>query len=107
MSFTSNRLLIVLAGLFVSIGLAEEPLKSGVDRGAFDTSVKPGDDFFQYVDGGWIKANPIPPQYGQWGSFAELHQRNETQLREILDGLVKQTTPLSDDEKRLRDYWLA
>ena len=56
---------------------ADGPAKATIDRSGFDTSVKPGDDFFEYVDGGWIKSNPIPPQYGQWGIYSELHQRNE------------------------------
>jgi putative endopeptidase len=32
-----------------------------------DTTVKPGDDFFRYANGGWLKKNPIPPAYSSWG----------------------------------------
>ncbi|HNL84966.1 MAG TPA: M13 family metallopeptidase N-terminal domain-containing protein, partial [Chitinophagales bacterium] len=32
-----------------------------------DATVKPGDDFFKYANGGWIKKNPIPAAYSQWG----------------------------------------
>src|ERR1700678_2474146 len=32
-----------------------------------DTTVKPGDDFFKYANGGWLKKNPIPPAYSSWG----------------------------------------
>jgi putative endopeptidase len=43
--------------------VAKEPaLASGIDKAGFDTSVKPGDDFFQYVNGNWIKNNPIPAE---------------------------------------------
>src|ERR1700760_3867307 len=90
----------------VSICQADTPPATAVDQSGFDKSVKPGDDFFTYVDGGWIAANPIPPQFGQWGIFVDLRQRNETQLREILDGLVKQKD-LTEDERKLRDYWIA
>ena len=43
-------------------------LASGIDPVTFDTSVRPGDDFFQYVNGTWIKNNPIPPEYSRWGA---------------------------------------
>ena len=49
-----------------------EPLKSGIDRANFDTSVKPGDNFYEYVNGEWIKQNPIPPEYSRWGAFPKL-----------------------------------
>ena len=51
---------------------AEVELKSGIDRSTFDTAVKPGDDFFQYVNGEWIKRNPIPPEYSRWGAFPQV-----------------------------------
>ena len=66
-------------------------LKSGIDRSAFDLSVKPGDDFFQYVNGNWIKHNPIPPEYSRWGAFPKLRDDNLVALHEILDDLPKQT----------------
>ena len=48
---------------------AEPTLKSGIDRATFDTAVKPGDNFFQYVNGAWVKNNPIPAEYSRWGVF--------------------------------------
>ncbi|HET6250747.1 MAG TPA: M13 family metallopeptidase [Tepidisphaeraceae bacterium] len=97
-------LLVLLA---ISSARAAEPLKSGIDRATFDASIKPGDDFFMYVNGKWIKANPIPPQYSHWDLDAEIRQGNEAALHEIMDGLVKQTKPLDDNSRKLRDYWIA
>ena len=49
---------------------AKEPeLKSGIDRATFDTNIKPGQDFYQYVNGAWIKNNPIPAEYSRWAPF--------------------------------------
>ncbi|HTQ37971.1 MAG TPA: M13 family metallopeptidase [Pirellulales bacterium] len=84
----------------------EKPqLKSGIDRDTFDSSVKPGDDFFQYVNGQWIKENPIPAEYSRWGAFPKLHDDNLTHLREIVEGLSNQTTPLDADSRKLRDFY--
>src|SRR5215213_10118391 len=66
---------------------AEVVLKSGIDRSTFDLPVTPGDDFFQYVNGNWIKRNPIPPEYSRWGAFFKLRDDNLTYLNNILQEL--------------------
>ncbi len=81
--------------------------KSGIDRGNFDSSVKPGEDFFQYVNGGWIKNNPIPAEYSRWGSFSKLHDDNLIALREIVEGLAKETKPLDENRRKIRDFYAA
>src|ERR1700760_296701 len=52
-----------------------------------DSTVKPGDDFFQYANGKWLKENPIPAAYSSWGIFNEVQERNRAVLRGILEGL--------------------
>src|SRR5215210_4220662 len=80
---------------------AEVVLKSGIDRSTFDLSVKPGDDFFQHVNGNWIKRNPIPPEYSRWGSFPKLRDDNLLALSKILEDLSKQDEPLSEKRTKL------
>lgn len=67
-----------------------------------DRSVKPRDDFFMYANGGWIKRNPIPPEYARWGSFNELAEKNNDALRTVAEKAAasasKQATK-SDVEK--------
>jgi putative endopeptidase len=84
---------------------AELVLKSGIDRSTFDLSAKPGDDFFQHVNGNWIKRNPIPPEYSRWGAFPKLRDDNLLELREILDDLSTRTETLSDERRKLRDFY--
>ncbi|HZZ28787.1 MAG TPA: M13 family metallopeptidase [Pirellulales bacterium] len=84
---------------------ADQPLKSGIDRSTFDTSIKPGDDFFEYVNGRWIKENPIPDEYSRWGAFPKLHDDNLVALREIVEGLSKSDKPLDADSRKLRDFY--
>jgi putative endopeptidase len=84
---------------------AAESLKSGVDRAGFDTAVKPGENFFQHVNGTWIKENPIPAEYSRWGSFPKLRDDNLIALREILEGLVKIPESLDENRRKLRDFY--
>lgn len=58
-----------------------EPL----DASNLDPAADPGTDFYRYANGGWLDANPVPPEYGSWGSFNEVHQRNEELLRGLLE----------------------
>jgi len=57
------------------------PLNPG-DR---DENVDPGDDFFRFANGGWLAGNPVPPEYGSWGSFHEVQVRNEDLLHSLLE----------------------
>jgi len=50
-----------------------------------DRTCKPCDDFYQFAMGGWRQANPIPPEYATWGTFAQLRDGNLTALRGILE----------------------
>jgi len=56
-----------------------------LDPKNMDTSVKPEQDFYLYANGGWVKRNPIPPEFARWGSFNELTEKNNDALKEICE----------------------
>ena len=69
-----------------NVQAAEEKTDStGFDVSHMDKTCKPCDDFFQYVNGNWLKNNPIPPEYPIWGSGVIVVDNNRKQLREILE----------------------
>src|SRR2546421_3840315 len=86
---------------------AAPPLKSGIDRANFDTSIKPGQDFFQYVNGNWIKSNPIPAEYSRWGAFPQLRDNNLVALGRILNALLEQSAPLEGNAKKLSAFYMT
>lgn len=58
----------------------------GLDAAALDKSVQPCDDFFQFACGGWIAATQLPSDKPRWvRSFSEIHQRNEADLKAMLE----------------------
>ena len=79
---------LALAGLIVAaVALsAQQPApKSGVDQSSFDKSVRPQDDFFRYVNGTWLAKTEIPPDKSSYGSFAELADKAEANVRTIIE----------------------
>src|SRR5215470_11328563 len=56
-----------------------------LDPKNMDTSVKPKDDFYLFANGGWLKRNPVPPEYSRWGSFTELEEKNAEALHKIAE----------------------
>jgi putative endopeptidase len=80
----------------------------GVDLTAMDTSVKPGDDFFLYVNGNWLKTAVIPPDRTSTGSFQDLQILSETRMKAIVAEIeAKPVAQLSPEEKQLRDLYDA
>ncbi|HWZ04792.1 MAG TPA: M13 family metallopeptidase, partial [Mucilaginibacter sp.] len=55
------------------------------DKSGMDTTVKPGDNFFLYANGKWIKNTKIPASETGWGSFYVLRDKNEANIHQILD----------------------
>jgi putative endopeptidase len=55
-----------------------------IDPANMDLSIKPGDDFYDYANGTWIKNNPIPAKETRWGSFNILRQTNTDKLLTLL-----------------------
>ncbi len=78
----------------------------GLDLAAGDTSVKPGDDFYRYADGKWLDTTQIPPDRTSWGSFVELADRSEREVREIAEALPADA-PQGSTEQKAGDFYRA
>ena len=60
-----------------------------IDSSNMNLSVKPGENFYNYANGDWIKNNPIPPSKTSWGSFLVLRDASLTALKNILEDAAK------------------
>ncbi len=79
----------------------------GVDLSGMDKRVKPGDDFFRYVNGAWFDTAEIPPDRTTTGSFVQLDVQSETRVRGILTELEARRATLSAEEKQVRDLYTS
>ncbi|MFZ1496628.1 MAG: M13 family metallopeptidase N-terminal domain-containing protein, partial [Saprospiraceae bacterium] len=61
-----------------------------IDAANFDTLTKPGDDFFQYANGAWLKNTEIPADKSRWGSFNILREEAQEKIKTIIDEVSKQ-----------------
>lgn len=56
-----------------------------IDKSNMDLTLKPGDNFYLYANGNWIKKNPVPASKTRWGSFDVLHEESTQRLRTLLE----------------------
>lgn len=72
-----------------------------LDPANMDTTIRPGDNFFLYANGTWLKNNPVPNDKTRWGSFDQLIENNQKALHELLDASAanKDAKPGSADQK--------
>jgi putative endopeptidase len=79
----------------------------GVNPADIDHSVRPGDNFFDYVNGKWLRAEVIPDQYTYSGNALALRLGAERAVRTILDELAATPHPAGTIEQRLADSYRA
>jgi predicted metalloendopeptidase len=112
-----KRTLLVVLGLMLAVPARSETAGPGapaagavpgIDFAGFDRAVRPQDDFFQYVNGGWLKSTEIPGDLPMYDSFLVLFERSEAAQRVLLDGLAsrKDLSPGSI-ERKLADYYAS
>ncbi len=83
--------IVALAALAMGSQAVAQDTTHGIDLANLNTSVQPGEDFFEYAGGGWMKANPLKPEYARYGVFNDLAEKNRTQLRELFNELAQTT----------------
>lgn len=76
------------------------------EKANFDTTVKPGDDFYQYANGGWLKKGEIPASESRWGSFDMLNENIKNNLHIILEETAaKKDAASGSNEQKVGDFY--
>jgi predicted metalloendopeptidase len=90
----------------VAVQAPQQTRALGVDTKNFDSSVRPQDDFFRYVNGTWLKNTKMPSDKARYGSFFELRDKSEAALRTIIEETAAlQERKAGSDEQKVGDLY--
>lgn len=86
--------------------MAAASLSSGIDTSGFDTSVRPQDDFYQYVNGQWLERTEIPADKSNYGAFTKLADDADSSIKELVEEISasNEVAPGSTEQK-IRDFY--
>lgn len=97
----------LLATLGAALPLvAAEPLRSGIDKGNISQTIKPGQDFFEYVNDGWLKSTPIPADKSNYGAFTILDDNTQDAVRKIIEeAATDKQAPAGSERQKVGDFY--
>ncbi len=78
-----------------------------LDQSGMDSTVRPQDDFFHYVNGGWIKKTEIPASEATWGAGAILYQNTSQNLKNLIDSCAKLNAAKGTNEQKVGDFYAS
>src|SRR4051794_18287111 len=84
---------------------ATPPVAHDIDRAGMDPSVAPGDDFFRYANGGWLKKTEIPADRSSFGAGTVLFDRARDRTHKLLE--TAGTAPDGSAERKVGDYYAS
>ncbi|MBQ5662825.1 MAG: M13 family metallopeptidase [Bacteroidaceae bacterium] len=95
-----------IVALGITACMMPKPMESKIDKTNLDVTLKPGDDFYEYANGGWMKKNPLTAEYARYGQFDALAEKNREQLKElVLEQAAQQDVPENSNAKKIGDLY--
>lgn len=104
--FENKRLMTVLALVALSIAAARPAPKNPIPDD-LDSSIRPGDDFYRYANGGWLKANTIPVGQSSYDTRAMLAERTSQQVRDLIRHAASAHAPKGSVVQKVGDYYAS
>jgi len=80
-------------------------LRSGVNFPAMDHATRPVDDFYQYVNGGWLDSTPIPPIYSGYTVYHQVYEEAEEALRAIIEDAAASPGQAGSERQQVGDIY--
>jgi len=85
----------------------EAPTQKFIETSYMDSSVNPGDNFFLYINGGWLKTAVIPSTESGVGSFLDLRNKTREALHSLLEDATKSNAATGTIEQKVGDFYLS
>src|SRR5579864_2407223 len=80
---------------------------SRIDPASLDANVAPCTDFYNYVNGKWVAANPIPADRTRWGTFDELREASLQSQRALIESSALAKVAAGSIEQKLGDFYAS
>ncbi len=96
----------ILAALIAASGLACAA-KAAVEPQYFDNAVKPQDDFYEHVNGGWLKTVVIPPDLARYATFNQLQEDNWSKLHQICEDASAKAGAAAGASRLVGDFYAS
>jgi putative endopeptidase len=105
----------VLSATLLLAGCTQQPTGNsgtvttthGLDLAGMDKTVNPGDDFFDYANGGWMKSTPIPEDRSSYGVFAILAEEANKRTADMIQDAGKSNAAADSEARKIGDYYDA
>ncbi|MBA3671716.1 MAG: peptidase M13, partial [Gemmatimonadaceae bacterium] len=101
------RAFATLAIVAAAQPLGAQTRASGIDTTNFDRSIRPQDDFFRFVNGGWLARATIPSDASRWGAFDQLRDDSRSALHVIADEAMAATSAPGADRRKVGDLYAS
>ncbi|MDP4115729.1 MAG: M13 family metallopeptidase [Bacteroidota bacterium] len=99
---------LMLSFLFAgTVLMAQEKTKGDFLTKAIDPSIKPGDDFYKYATGTWVKNNPIPSSESAWGVGNLVQEETYARIKTILAEASKSNSSKGSNKQKVGDFYFA
>ena len=100
---------VLAASVAVALGWAAPaaPAQLGLDLAGRDTSIAPGDDFFAYANGGWIRNTEIPADRANWGAGQILTERVDREVADLIQADAASKPAHGTEAAKIADYYAA
>ncbi|MBP5388036.1 MAG: M13 family metallopeptidase [Prevotella sp.] len=79
-----RKIVLAAAIVLISSAVNGQELSSGIDINNLDTSIRPGDNFYQYAAGGWLKSHPLDDEHTDNGAFTDLYEKSQKDIQELI-----------------------
>ena len=97
---------LLLLAILPAVPLAAQAVPA-LDRAEMDTTVHPGDNFYQFVNGGWLARTEIPADRGSYGAFNMADERVQPRLRALVKDAVDGDAKAGSDQRKIADDYTA
>lgn len=94
-------------GACKSTQTAEEDAYQAFDPNSVDSTVRPGDDFFAFVNNKWIAAHPIPADKAKYGAFYMLDDNSLSTLRQAMEAAATAKAAKGTNTQKVGDFWIT